>query len=232
MLWSWHSENNTSQKPPRGQRSICPCQNLHIPIKQFLWLELTKGKVSREILKIPQLESKSQCKYRVGKQILWQFVSVSELTTNSVIMKIKFALLLPMEWVYCVSSTELDCIQHFKVLFIYIWLHWVFVALHGLSLVVASGGYSPDAVHGLLIVVGFHWCRAQTLEHAGFRSCSLWALELRFGSWGIPASLPLSMWNLPRPRIEPTSTWTGRQIFNYWTTREVPWTGFRYTILS
>ena len=54
------------------------------------------------------------------------------------------------------SSTELDCIQHFKILFIYLWLRWVFVALHGLSLVVASGGYSPDAVHGLLIVVGFH----------------------------------------------------------------------------
>ena len=28
------------------------------------------------------------------------------------------------------------------ILFIYFWLHWVFVAVHGLSLVVASGGYS------------------------------------------------------------------------------------------
>ena len=27
-------------------------------------------------------------------------------------------------------------------LLIYFWLHWVFVAAHGLSLVVASGGYS------------------------------------------------------------------------------------------
>ena len=27
-------------------------------------------------------------------------------------------------------------------LFIYFWLHWVFVAARGLSLVVASGGYS------------------------------------------------------------------------------------------
>ena len=26
--------------------------------------------------------------------------------------------------------------------FIYFWLHWVFVAAHGLSLVAASGGYS------------------------------------------------------------------------------------------
>ena len=28
-------------------------------------------------------------------------------------------------------------------LFIYFWLHWVFVAAHGLSLVAASGSYSP-----------------------------------------------------------------------------------------
>ena len=28
------------------------------------------------------------------------------------------------------------------ILFIYFWLHWVFVAVHGLSLVVVSGSYS------------------------------------------------------------------------------------------
>ena len=40
----------------------------------------------------------------------------------------------------------------FKIyLFIY-WLRWVFVAVRGLSLVVASGGYSV-AVRGLLIAV-------------------------------------------------------------------------------
>ena len=37
--------------------------------------------------------------------------------------------------------------------FIYFWLRWVFVAAHRLSLVVASGGYSSLAVHGLLIEV-------------------------------------------------------------------------------
>ena len=37
-------------------------------------------------------------------------------------------------------------------LFTYFWLHRVFVAARGLSLVVASGGYSV-AVHGLLIAV-------------------------------------------------------------------------------
>ena len=85
------------------------------------------------------------------------------------------------------SSTELDCIQLLNYLFIYIWLRGVFVALHRLSPGATGGGYSPVAVHGLLIVVGFSCCRAQTLEHAGFRRCSLWALELRLGSCGAPA---------------------------------------------
>ena len=54
------------------------------------------------------------------------------------------------------------------------WLHWVFVAAHGLSLVVASGGYS------LL------WCTVFSLwwllllwstgsRHTGFSSCNTWA---------------------------------------------------------
>ena len=41
----------------------------------------------------------------------------------------------------------------FNKTFIYFWLHWVFVALHGLSLVAASGCDSLVAVCGLLIVV-------------------------------------------------------------------------------
>ena len=39
------------------------------------------------------------------------------------------------------------------ILFIYFWLHWVFVAACGLSLVVVSGGLLFVAVHGLLIAV-------------------------------------------------------------------------------
>ena len=38
-------------------------------------------------------------------------------------------------------------------LFIYFWLHWVFVAVCELSLVAASGGHSSVAVRGLLIAV-------------------------------------------------------------------------------
>ena len=36
---------------------------------------------------------------------------------------------------------------------IYLWLYWVFIAVHGLSLVVAGRNYSLVAVHGLLIGV-------------------------------------------------------------------------------
>ena len=38
-------------------------------------------------------------------------------------------------------------------IFIYFWLCWVFMAMRGLSQVVASRGYSLVAVHGLLIEV-------------------------------------------------------------------------------
>ena len=60
------------------------------------------------------------------------------------------------------------------ILFIYFWPHWVFIAACGLSLVVASGGYS------LL------WCMSFSLQwllllwstgsrHMGFSSCGTWA---------------------------------------------------------
>ena len=53
-------------------------------------------------------------------------------------------------WYYAVHITLLA----FKMyLFIYFWLCWVFVATHGLSLVVSKWGYSLVAVCGLLIEV-------------------------------------------------------------------------------
>ena len=50
---------------------------------------------------------------------------------------------------------------------------------------------------------GFSCCRAQALERAGFSSCSGWALKHRLRTCGLWAQLPLSMWDLPRPRIKP-----------------------------
>ena len=39
------------------------------------------------------------------------------------------------------------------IYFIYLWLRWVFIVVHGLSLVAASEGYSPAAVCRLLLAV-------------------------------------------------------------------------------
>ena len=35
--------------------------------------------------------------------------------------------------------------------FLYFWLHWIFIAVHGLSLVAANAGNTLVAVHGLLL---------------------------------------------------------------------------------
>ena len=70
-------------------------------------------------------------------------------------------------------------------LFIF-WLHWVFVAACGLSLVAASGGYSS------LQCMGFSlwwllWLQSTGSRRTGFSSCALWALERRLSSCGARA---------------------------------------------
>ena len=60
------------------------------------------------------------------------------------------------------------------ILFIYFWVRWVFVAVRGLSLVVASRGYS------LLQCAGFslRWfllLRSMGSRHVGFSNCGTWA---------------------------------------------------------
>ena len=44
-------------------------------------------------------------------------------------------------------------LKFFIKLFFYFWLFWVFVALHGLFLVVERRGFSPNVVHWLLVAV-------------------------------------------------------------------------------
>ena len=61
-----------------------------------------------------------------------------------------------------------------QYLFIYLWLSWVFVAVHGLSLVVASGGYSSLRCAGFSL----RWLlllRSTGSRHEGFSSCGTWA---------------------------------------------------------
>ena len=92
----------------------------------------------------------------------------------------------------------------FFLKFIYFWLCWVFIAARGLSLVVASGGYS------LLRCKGFSlwWLlllQSTGSRRAGFNSCGLWALELRLSSCGARTELLRGMWDLPGPGVEPLS---------------------------
>ena len=62
----------------------------------------------------------------------------------------------------------------FIYLFIYFWLCWVFVAVRGLSLVAASGGYSSLRCTGFslrwLLLLWSTGCR-----RGGFSSCGTWA---------------------------------------------------------
>ena len=67
--------------------------------------------------------------------------------------------------------------------YLFFWLHYIFVVVHGLSLVAASGGYS------LLWCAGFSlwWLlllRSMGSRCAGFSSCGSWALEHRLSSCG------------------------------------------------
>ena len=57
--------------------------------------------------------------------------------------------------IFCILSLKkiLFLSIFFKELFIYFWLHWVFIATRGLSLVAASGGYSLVVVCGLFVAV-------------------------------------------------------------------------------
>ena len=86
-------------------------------------------------------------------------------------------------------------------------LHW-----HtGFSLVVESGGYSPAARHRLLLAaLLLLWSRgsgawALVAVACGLSICGSWAPELGLSICSTWAQLLHDMWDLPGPRIEPTS---------------------------
>ena len=90
-------------------------------------------------------------------------------------------------------------------LFIYFWLHWVFAAVHGLSLVAASRGYSFSRCAGFSL----QWLlllQSTGSRCTGFSSCGSQALEHRLSSCGTRASLLRGMWDLPGPGLEPMFT--------------------------
>ena len=106
---------------------------------------------------------------------------------------------------------------YFIYLFIYFWLHWVFVAMHGLSLVVASGGYSSLWCAGFsLRWLVLLWSTGS--RHAGFSSCGsraqaqqLWRMSLA-ALWHVGSSQTRARTRVPC---------IGRWILNHCTTREV-----------
>ena len=118
--------------------------------------------------------------------------------------------------------------SYFRLAFhiFFFWLCWVFVAVHGLSLVVKSRGYSS------LWCMGFslQWLlllQSTGSRHAGFSSCGTWAQQLWHASSRAQAQ---QLWctGLVAPR-HVGSSWAraqthvpciGRWILNHCATRE------------
>lgn len=69
------------------------------------------------------------------------------------------------------------------ILYVYFWLHQVFVALCRLSLIEVSGGY-PSCSVPPSHCGGFSCCRAQALGHVGLSGYGSQALGHRFNSCG------------------------------------------------
>ena len=116
---------------------------------------------------------------------------------------------------------------YFYNLFFYFWLHWVFIAVPGLSLAEASGGYFS------LWCVGFSlwWLLLCSMgsRRAGFSSRGTWAQQLWLTGTRAQAQ---QLWHTGLVSLRHVgSSWTrdqtcvpciGRGILNHWTTREVP----------
>ena len=90
------------------------------------------------------------------------------------------------------------CGNQSHVIFVF-WLHWIFIALQGLFLVVGVGA-TLHCDTWASRCPGFFCCRARALgaralvvAARGRSSCDVWTLLL------------CCMWNLPRPGIEPVS---------------------------
>ena len=112
--------------------------------------------------------------------------------------------------------------------FIYFWLRRVFVAVCGLSLVAASGGYPSLRCAGFSL----RWrllLRSTGSRRAGFSSCSTWAQQLwLMGSraqaqqlWHTGLVAPRHVGS-SRIRAQTRVPCIVRQILYHWTTREVP----------
>ena len=118
------------------------------------------------------------------------------------------------------------------ILFIYFWLHWVFVAAHRLSLVVGIGGYSS------LWCVGFslRWLlllQSTGSRRAGLSSCGtqaryLWLTDSKAQAqqlWRTGLAAPRHVGS-SRSRAPTRVPCIGRRILNHCATREAPHCSF------
>ena len=96
-------------------------------------------------------------------------------------------------------------------------MHWVFVAVWGLSLVAVSRGISLVAAHGLLIVVASFGVEHSLQVHGPQYLCCMGLVDLQH----VGSSCTRDWTHVP---------WIGRQILYHWTTREVPCWLFKCTI--
>ena len=106
----------------------------------------------------------------------------------------------------CCSVTPLLLKTKCIYLFIYFWLCWVFVAMHGLSLVVVSRSLFV-VVFRLLVAVASR-CRARALGRAGFSNW--WCMGL------VALRHVGSSWTRARTRV----SCIGRRILNHCATRK------------
>ena len=100
-------------------------------------------------------------------------------------------------------------------LFTYLRLHWVFVALHGLSLVAVSRGYSSL----LCVVFSLQWLLllwSTGSRHADFSSFSLWAQYL----WPMGLAVPRHVAS-PQTRDQTCVPCIDGWVLIYCPTREV-----------
>ena len=80
------------------------------------------------------------------------------------------------------KSKFIHLLEPLKKNFFYFWLHWIFIAACGLSLVLVSRNYSLVVGHGISSSGSFSCCRARSLKHVSFSSCGFWA-QLPCGTW-------------------------------------------------
>ena len=102
------------------------------------------------------------------------------------------------------------------ILFFYLWLRWVFVAVRELSLVAASGGYSSLRCSGFSL----QWLlllQSTGSRRTGFSSCSTQAQQLWCMGFVAPRHVGSS-----RTRDQTRVPCIGRRILNHCATKEVP----------